>query len=914
MRRKTGIILVGLLTVALLVAGYFILKEKKIVVIDPWLAIPSDAVFIVETPDFPELLTKTTDHNGLMIRLSTMKWADMIESAAESIDSITGSRELRELISGRKVLISFHNVGQNKIIPLAVMNTGPSANIRHLAQLLNRSGATTNVFKELGGVKSLSATYGKGKEKVTIHVALTSGIAVISPSESLVANALNNRNTGSDIRNQQGFSSVTSASGEEMENLFVLFRNLPKFLQSFIIPKEISGISSLAIAAGGDVLYRDDGVFISGFLSTAGAGVGVDKIIDIAPAEPGIHEVLPKGTLSFRTIMNRPAITGEASNDAASINATDLALALSPYTGAEVTKATLPFNAETTAAVFFRMSDRQTAEMVLKEKLSAKYRSMGLGEKHFTSTSKNEKDETIIIYKMPFTGVASMLSGESSESGDDKWVTFCRSYMIFADRPEILINIRLHSDNDNTLINDSDFREMSKSLPTKGSLFFFIAGSSIGRMLSDYLTPAASATVNSVSFSGFDGIGLCLSPSNDMIYTSISFRYSDGNEGDATGFSAEPSGPSSGSAIIEGEESQLLWKTKLKAELAMKPFFFTNHNTGATEIFVQDKLYNIYLLNSAGKILWEAPVREQIRGDVFMVDYYKNGKNQLLFTGKDYIHMIDRNGNYVDKYPVKLKSPASNSLGLFDYEGNKEYRLCISGDDRKIYMYDRSGTPVKGWNQFTTKGKTEGQVTFFRVKGKDYLVTADDQAVYLLDRTGNIRVNIKEPVSKAKGSSIRLQPGVEPSLVFTTTDGTIINVKFDGSVSRTSLKGFSAHHSFDSFDLDSDGKNEYIYIDEGTLFVYNNDGEEIFTKTFETTSIKGPYRFIFSASDRKLGLWEESKQMIYLINRNGTITNGFPRNGGGLFSAGKLSTKSRWSFIFGGVDGYLYNYELNAGI
>ena len=50
-----------------------------------------------------------------------------------------------------------------------------------------------------------------------------------------------------------------------------------------------------------------------------------------------------------------------------------------------------------------------------------------------------------------------------------------------------------------------------------------------------------------------------------------------------------------------------------------------------------------------------------------MMDYYKNGKLQLLFAGRDYMHLIDRNGNYVDKYPVKMRTPASNTLALFDY-------------------------------------------------------------------------------------------------------------------------------------------------------------------------------------------------------------------------------------------------------
>jgi hypothetical protein len=173
-----------------------------------------------------------------------------------------------------------------------------------------------------------------------VHMALTSGIRIVSSSEALVANALNNKSTGSDIRHQQGFATVVSTAGREADNLFILFRNLPKFVQPFIAADEITRVSSAAIAAGGDLTSREDGLFISGFLSTAGAGLGADKFRDVAPAECGVHELLPQITLSYRTVMRRASLTGDMTSDPASINATDLARG-GPFTGNEVTTAVL---------------------------------------------------------------------------------------------------------------------------------------------------------------------------------------------------------------------------------------------------------------------------------------------------------------------------------------------------------------------------------------------------------------------------------------------------------------------------------------------------------------------------------------------------------------------------------------------
>lgn len=913
MRKRAGLILVGLLAAGLIVAAYFIRKDKQVVIVDPWVAIPSDAFFIIETPDFPELITRTTDRTGIIARLSGMKWADSLVKTAAVIDSITGSREVRELISNRRVLLSFHVTGQGRVTALAVMNTGSSFTSRRLLQLCEASGAAVTDTRELGGARKYTVSYGQGTGKTIVHMALTSGIIIVSSSEALVANALNNKSTGSDIRHQQGFATVVNAAGRDADNLFILFRNLPKFVQPFIAADEITPVSSAAITAGGDLTSREDGLFISGFLSTAGAGLGADKFRDVAPAECGVHELLPQTTLSYRTVMRRASLTGDMTSDPASINATDLALAVSPFTGNEVTTAVLPSSEGEEQVILFRMTDRQSAENVLRERLTAKYRSMGLRESHFLASVEINGEDEVVMYKMPFTGVASILSGESAAPDGDGWVLFSRSYMVFARSPEALAIIRRDSDSDNTLINDPEFREMEKTLPTKSSFLFYTSGRAIKSLIDKYLTPASSAGLNDLSFAGIDGIGLSLTPSNDMIYLSFSVRYRD-NDQQRPGLSSETADTVTASTGAGASaDLNLAWKVKLDAEMASRPFLFLNHNTGATEIFVQDQKNNVYLISASGKVLWKAAIRERISGDIFMIDYYKNSKYQLLFSGRDYLHLIDRNGNYVDKFPVKMRSPATNTLSVFDYENNKDYRLFIAGEDRKIYAYDRSGSLVRGWNMFITRGKVTEPVKFFRVKGKDYLLATDDQSVYLLDRTGNIRVNPQEPVKKAPGSSVRFTGDDDQALIFTAPDGTLMRLYFDGAVKKQTISTFSAQHRSDFYDLDGDGMIDYLYIDHGMLRVYDKNGSEILSKTFDSNNLSSPEMLILSSSDRKIAVYESDKQLLHLTGRSGSPATGFPRKAGQFYTAGRVANKSTWSLLLTQNDSYLYNYVLNPG-
>ena len=64
-------------------------------------------------------------------------------------------------------------------------------------------------------------------------------------------------------------------------------------------------------------------------------------------------------------------------------------------------------------------------------------------------------------------------------------------------------------------------------------------------------------------------------------------------------------------------------------------------------------------------------------------------------------------------------------------------------------MLLKDGHPVK------TTGIVKADISYFKVSGKDYIVASDENSVYFLDRSGNKRVSLKEPVSKAAGIELK---------------------------------------------------------------------------------------------------------------------------------------------------------------
>ncbi|MCH8317821.1 MAG: SpoIIE family protein phosphatase [Bacteroidetes bacterium] len=128
-----------------------------------------------------------------------------------------------------------------------------------------------------------------------------------------------------------------------------------------------------------------------------------------------------------------------------------------------------------------------------------------------------------------------------------------------------------------------------------------------------------------------------------------------------------------------------------------KPYVVKNHYDNSLEIFVQDSHNQIYLLSKSGKILWKKSLGEPIVSDVFQVDLYKNAKLQYLFATPGKIYAFDRKGNIVKNYPTQLVEKGL-SLQVIDYDNSKNYRFLVSDDNGNIYMYNKEGLNLQGWN------------------------------------------------------------------------------------------------------------------------------------------------------------------------------------------------------------------------
>ena len=127
------------------------------------------------------------------------------------------------------------------------------------------------------------------------------------------------------------------------------------------------------------------------------------------------------------------------------------------------------------------------------------------------------------------------------------------------------------------------------------------------------------------------------------------------------------------------------------------PFRVKNSGTGKMNLFYQqDNLY-LCLKEEGGKGLWGIPFDGKLCGTAGTIDYYANGKLQILFGAGSRIYLIDRLGRFVKGFPVELGKDILLGPAAYDFNGIRKYNIMVLHKDNTIEMYDLKGRKPSSW-------------------------------------------------------------------------------------------------------------------------------------------------------------------------------------------------------------------------
>ncbi len=268
---------------------------------------------------------------------------------------------------------------------------------------------------------------------------------------------------------------------------------------------------------------------------------------------------------------------------------------------------------------------------------------------------------------------------------------------------------------------------------------------------------------------------------NGQFYTALSLETGNNNtENDDEEIIAE---------IITSHEYKELLNIELDTTIITKPILVKNYKTKTLDVLVQTADFKLYNISRKGDIIWSLQLDTTLIQKAFEVDYYTNGKLQYLLTTHKQVYLIDRLGNIVEGYPFALPNKeAIETISLFDYDANRKYRILLSDAQGQLYLFDKTGKNLAGWNPLKLNAPLVEAPKHIRVRGRDFIIAIEKSGIInIVNRRGekvsgfpialkeSVTGNIHVEVNNSMGTSI---------IKVLTNSGKVMSVNLMGKYSE----------------------------------------------------------------------------------------------------------------------------------
>ena len=143
------------------------------------------------------------------------------------------------------------------------------------------------------------------------------------------------------------------------------------------------------------------------------------------------------------------------------------------------------------------------------------------------------------------------------------------------------------------------------------------------------------------------------------------------------------------------------WESDTIVNVPRGPFQLINFNSGEKEYLEQLSSLWIRLSDKDREGLWAIPFNSLICGNVEQVDYYRNGKLQMLFASEKKIYLLDREGRFVYPFPKSVDSLIILGPKVYDLKSNGDYAIMLLHANNTLKLYDRVALPYPAWKDIS---------------------------------------------------------------------------------------------------------------------------------------------------------------------------------------------------------------------
>ena len=295
-----------------------------------------------------------------------------------------------------------------------------------------------------------------------------------------------------------------------------------------------------------------------------------------------------------------------------------------------------------------------------------------------------------------------------------------------------------------------------------------------------------------------------------------------------------------------------------------------------THIFVQDDGAVVHFLSDKGQMIWSKNTDSPLVSPIFQVDILNNKKTQYLFATQNRLHLLDKKGEKVAGFPIIFPDEIKiKTLQVFDYEQNKDYRFCVVLENGDVYLLDKQGKKLEGWQPKKLGSRSSQTPNHIKVAQKDYLIFLQDNGkVQIFNRKGENLNKISIDLDTKISTNIFIKKGINAEKTILTTIsslGELISFNLEGNI--ISKKQLLAPSNNTTFKLIINNNNTNFLLarqDFSKLALLDENGTLVFETDFSSKNDK-EIQYFSVKSNQIIAVTDKITQFSYLFDLKGTI-------------------------------------------
>lgn len=692
--------------------------------------------------------------------------------------------------------------------------------------------------------------------ETTLALSYLNGILVVSRQPFLVESAVAQASTGESAFTDPDFKAAREQAKRNSRPKMYL--NLQKLGQLFSLFVEAEDLRQEAIAnyASWVVLEYDlvtDGVFLNGYLMAGDKPKGHPALLLEAAAHADLTQVLPFNTALLYSMHSQsfdPLLRDQTAEPVAWYEE-----AVLNWLGSSVGLAVVePFDTQFKDDCFLVASATDTA--LAKSQLLAL-----AADQQQVGAVRPDRYKGFPLFQLEKIDGWERAFGFNSHWLQSPYVTIIDEYVVFGNSvANLKVLIERYLDQQ-TLDKDLDYRAFREKMADEPAINLYINTARSQQLLQAIGSSSLRSATNSANSSFFtlNPLGLQATHLKDNRYLITGMLQT-------------------GKVFQAG--TNLLWKAELDTLMIGEPVLVENHNTGAHELLVQDAAHKLYLIDKGGSILWSTRLDGPIVGPVYQVDYYLNNKLQYLFTTSRSIQLIDRLGRDVENFPLRLPAEVTSGLAMFDYVRNGKFRMFVGCANGNLYGFYKSGKPLPGWSPKKGLGILPFPMQHNIVGSRDYLVvTSNEGRIEGFARNGNTRIQPRKLNTHFKQPFVLEKTGRRDfELLNVDTNGVLFVVDDGASLQKDTLTDVTGAVHYAYADMDGDGVDDHILMDDAYLKVIGDDGELLLMYTLPD-GVENGFQLFTVNNETCIGLTSKETGYLYMVRYSGSLYEDFPLKG-----------------------------------